>query len=358
MCHEIAERCLKSGDDAFKSIGSTHSVDGFDFVFSDDDAAITQAYIDNVRERVTPDHEVFFERHLDCSPWLGCEADGTPMGGTADCVLYDSVSNTLNIIDLKTGQGRVMADDGQLAIYALGAVHTLLAPVGVEPDQIRMVIVQPKIGHIDEHTLITADLRAFGEQVKAAAQAAMHPDAPLVPGQAQCRWCDAKGNCPAAADLAFATLPATLDPAPAAVEAIPDDRLAEILGKADYVEQFLSALRAEALRRLESGGRVPGWKLVQGKRGARKWADPEAVAEYLNKSVRLKREAYTKSEVLSPAALQKALVKSGELSDRQWAKLQELITQSDGAVGIAPESDKRPAMVVNTTAEAVFSEIE
>lgn len=301
---------------------------------------------------------VFFEQKLDCSPWLGFEADGTPQGGTADCVIFDLESDVLTVVDLKTGQQPVYANDGQLAIYALGAWHTLLEPAGLSPKRVCLVIVQPRINHIDEAELHFEDLLAFGDEVKLAAELAMHPEAPLVAGPQQCRWCDAKGFCTAAADLTFASLPETLDPAPATVEAIPDDRLADILSKADFVEQFLSAVRAEGLRRLETGGALPGWKLVAGKRGARKWVNPDEVEAYLAKSVRLKQSDFTKTELLSPAALEKALVKSGLLSPRQWARVQENITQSEGSVGIAPVSDKRPALVVDRSAEAVFAQFD
>jgi hypothetical protein len=52
MCHEVAETCLKKQTDAFGFIGRSFQVDGFDLVFTEDLCALTQAYIDRVREFV------------------------------------------------------------------------------------------------------------------------------------------------------------------------------------------------------------------------------------------------------------------------------------------------------------------
>jgi hypothetical protein len=45
----------------------------------------------------------------------------------------------------------------------------------------------------------------------------------------------------------------------------------------------------------------------------------------------------------SPTSIEK-LVKSEEIGPRQWAKIQDLITQSEGTPSVAPESDKRPQL--------------
>ncbi len=52
MCHEIAELCLRTGRDTFSLIGDEFEADGYRFTFEEADSAITQAYIDNVREVV------------------------------------------------------------------------------------------------------------------------------------------------------------------------------------------------------------------------------------------------------------------------------------------------------------------
>ena len=51
----------------------------------------------------------------------------------------------------------------------------------------------------------------------------------------------------------------------------------------------------------------------------------------------------------SPATADK-LAKANVIGPRQWPQVQALFTQSEGKPSVAPESDKRPAMV--TTADA------
>jgi hypothetical protein len=54
--------------------------------------------------------------------------------------------------------------------------------------------------------------------------------------------------------------------------------------------------------------------------------------------------------VISPTSAEK-LAKADALGERQWKKLQTLITQADGKPSVAPESDKRPALVITPTAD-------
>ncbi len=299
---------------------------------------------------------VFYEQRVDCSPWLGFEADGTPRGGTADAVVVDLALGICWVIDLKTGQMHVSANDGQLGIYALGVWYSILEPAGIEIEEFRLRIVQPRINNFDEHSMTFAELMAFGEEVAYLANLTQQPGAALVPGEKQCKFCGAKGNCPAAAEAVFATVPAVSE-APINIEGITSERLGYILQHADWIEGFLTAAREEAHARIKQGNTVPGWKLVTGKKGNRKWSDKYLVADYLSNTVRLKRDVWTKSEILSPAQMAK-LVKSEDLTERQMAKLEQWITQDDGKPALAHESDPRPALAGITTPEDAFLSIE
>jgi len=120
--------------------------------------------------------------------------------------------------------------------------------------------------------------------------------------------------------------------------------LAATLSKVDLIEDWCSAVRAEAHRRLTAGEPVPGYKLVQGKRGNRAWADPDA-AEAQLKAMRLKVEEMYDLKLITPPSAEK-LAKAKVIGPRQWPKLQDLITQSEGKPHVAPDSDPRPALTV------------
>jgi hypothetical protein len=106
---------------------------------------------------------------------------------------------------------------------------------------------------------------------------------------------------------------------------------------------------------LLNGNAVPGAKLVQGRKGARKWSDSEE-AEKLFKGMRLKQEQMYNFKLISPTQAEKLLAKE---SPRRWKKVEALITQPAGSPSVAPDSDKREALVIQPVAddfEAVTAE--
>jgi hypothetical protein len=78
--------------------------------------------------------------------------------------------------------------------------------------------------------------------------------------------------------------------------------------------------------------------------GNRKWADVEE-AEATLKAFRLKTEEMYDLSLISPTTAEK-LVGNKTIGPRQWKKLLPLITRAEGQPSVAPESDKRPALVV------------
>ena len=128
------------------------------------------------------------------------------------------------------------------------------------------------------------------------------------------------------------------------------DGIAVALSKVDMIEDWCAAVRAEAHRRLTAGDDVPGYKLVQGKRGNRSWSDAAAAEEAL-KAYRLKTEEMYDLKLISPTSAEK-LAKSKVIGPRQWPKLQALITQTEGKPAVAPASDSRPSITVAPVEDA------
>ena len=207
-----------------------------------------------------------------------------------------------------------------------------------------MVIHQPRLNHVSEWAQSVDDLESFGIAVKWAVGNALLPDADLVPREKACKFCRAKATCPAIRQQAldeFEVL--TPEPKEAA-----DDQLASAMSKADLIEGWIKSVRAEVERRLLHGVPVPGYKIVQGKRGNRQWGNKEE-AEALLKKMRLKVEEMYDLSLISPATADK-LAKAGVIGPRQWPQVQAMFTQSEGKPSVAPESDKRPAMVTSADA--------
>lgn len=123
-----------------------------------------------------------------------------------------------------------------------------------------------------------------------------------------------------------------------------------LLGEAiDLVEGWAKAVRAELERRMLAGSEVPGFKLVKGREGIRKFADP-AEAEKVMKSMRLKQDVMYDWTLISPTTAEK-LAADGIIGKKQWPKLQALITRSEAGLSVAPAADKRPAVAITPVAD-------
>lgn len=123
-----------------------------------------------------------------------------------------------------------------------------------------------------------------------------------------------------------------------------------LLGEAiDLVEGWAKAVRAELERRMLAGGAVPGFKLVKGREGIRKFSNP-AEAEAMMKSMRLKQDVMYDWTLISPTTAEK-LYADGIIGKKQWPKLQALIVRSEAGLSVAPAADKRPAVAITPVAD-------
>ena len=276
------------------------------------------------------------------------------LSGTVDIQIL--AGNTLELIDYKDGMGIVSAEGNmQLEQYAYGVLAGYKLPVnGVYPFEfVKMTIIQPKLvlkgmKPITSHTVTVRSLLDNMGTIITQAAATDKPDAPLVPGESQCKFCRAKGSCSALAsnvmkEVGIMFQPVvnqTLDVAQQSADKDPstmdDAQIAQIMEAAPLMRQLLEGVEAEALRRMQAGQTLPGLKLVNG-RGSRAWALPEAeMAEKL--TWEKKGEKVT-------------------LSERQLKRMeQEYVTKLAGKLTVVPESDSRPAVITN--AAPLFSAVE
>jgi hypothetical protein len=335
--HDLAARCLLDDSSAFAHMGETLPLGT---VVNQEMCIAVDDYTTYVRDVVkATGGELLVEQRLPIGHLTG-EADAH---GTSDVVVI-TPTGLLIVIDLKYGRGvAVEADNNpQLQIYALAALEHF--GLVADFDRVQMVIHQPRLGSVSEWTQTTAEMADFAEQVREAAEITRRADAPLIPTTAGCKFCKGKATCPALAEEVLDHFEA-IKPSPLTEP----DRIAMAMAKADLIESWVKAIRAEVESRLIAGQPVPGFKLVQGKRGNRKWTDEKA-AEELLKGMRIKHDLMYDYSVISPTTAEK-LAKSEEIGPRQWPKVAALITQSEGKPSVAPDSDKRPALVMSAVAD-------
>jgi hypothetical protein len=360
--HQVLTWALQEDRPASAYIGRSIAVEDWTFEVDDDMAGHVQTCIDYCLDLMGDDGVLFVDNRVNYSSYLGVPEHEA--WGTADVIVIRG--DEIMVVDFKYGRGVEVSAEAnpQMSLYALGALQ---AYHGVVADftRVRMAISQPRIAQApSEYDISVEDLEAWARDtasnaVVMAQKAMREHDSDvwlqffLQPGEKQCKFCKAKTTCPAlrgsvAASFAGA-MPATAEEFADLTALMPkqnDDPvwLAACLSKVDMIEDWCKAIRAETERRLLAGDQVPGYKLVQGKRGSRQWSDVKA-AEAALKAMRLKVEEMYDLKVISPTSAEK-LAKAKTIGPRQWPKLQELITQSDGKPHVAPESDARPALVV------------
>jgi hypothetical protein len=369
--HELAKWCLDAGNDAAAYIGRVIKIGDREFDVDDERAEYVQLYLDDIRSRKAAYEltgatvQMFVEQRLSIEHITGEKG----AKGTSDCVLIASWDDGLAeicVIDLKYGRGvPVFAENNyQGMIYAHAALHE--HSNFFDFTIVRIVIHQVRLSEKpSEWELTPAALTEWISTVAkpAAEQAQLYVDSvdfvPLamsdfVPGAAQCKFCKAKAVCPALAAHVEATIGEefavlnNLEPVGGiAVELLGNDRLGEIYESLDLIDGWMKAVRGRIEHELLNGNPVPGLKLVQGRRGARKWSSTDE-AEALLKSMRLKQDEMYQFKVISPTQAEKLLAKD---SPRRWKKAEALIVQPNGSPSVAPESDKRPALVIAPVAE-------
>jgi hypothetical protein len=232
------------------------------------------------------------------------------------------------VLDWKFGDGVMVnaENNDQLLFYAAAAMRTPAAQwVFEDVDEIELIIVQPP--EIRRWVTDKARVVSFEQELARAVRQAQQDGAELSPGE-HCRWCAAKPICPqmnGAIDRAIHQQIVKLD----------KDQLGEYLAKADMLEDWVKDLRALAFQVLESGGQVPGYKLVA-KRGTRQWVQDAAIEAWVDANGI--EDAYD-TKVKSPAQMEKVLKKHGkELPS-------DLVTTVSSGSTLAPESDPRPAVL-------------
>lgn len=377
--HTVLEKCIKAGmTDPMGMIGIT---------MSDHDGTFT---VDRARaERV----KLALDYLITAAAYLGGEVPAQvisetrvnpawftsrdDLSGTVDAQIRGRT--TLEIVDYKDGISPVAAENNlQLEQYAIGVLAECGLGTNV-PEQypwseVRMTIIQPKLAlkGMNPITTWTVPVKYLLDRVQvlsAEARATDDPNAPLVPGEKQCRYCPARGACAASASsviekvgIMFPSItetPATVDPLDLAHQSASKDpatmdnhQLCQIIEAAPMLRQLLEAADAEALRRMQAGQTIPGLKMVNG-RGSRVWNLPEEqMAEKLVKMGIPKGSIY-ETKLVSPAKAEKLAWEKRDgtkvqLTDRQLKRMdQEYVSRLAGKLTVAHESDPRPAVITN-----------
>lgn len=358
--HSVASAVLMNDGVALKLAGEVLRK----FYQSDEDFADALEYVDvyvqAVQNALTTgkDRTLLVEQNLSMEKWTSEKAGR----GTSDAIIIDLDIMELEVWDLKFGQGHVVyaAGNKQLRLYGLGAL-ALVESIYGKFKTIKMKICQPRRDHMSEETLTREELMAFGEEARRAGEIALsllkavqekRPAAVekyLTPSAEACLWCKGANTCKAREkmvhDAVFEEFTVvegnnpTIRIVPKPIEGdIPSE---EIL---DLIADWVKAKREWIEGRVRGGHPTPGWKMVLGKKGNRKFTDLAEV-ERLLKSLKFKKEQMYDVELIPLTKIEKLVPKA------KWKVFEDLIKQAPARPIVVSDKDGRPEYSTDSTAD-------
>ena len=348
--HQLGERCIENGTDPYDYIGEIIPVCGTGGDVVTNEIEVTLELAEAVSKYVEYVRGISGMRWLETRIYYG-NLLGVPEDeafGTGDCCILNGT--TLHVIDAKFGRGYVNpVRNKQMILYGAGVVDAL-ETVGERVDEIHLHVMQPRVSDKPVPYVMTrADLAHEVNLLRAAAQHSMEASISftslndekwvktyLTPGEYQCQWCPAAAACPAlravaddftaASDEEFGIV--------SLLEQMSGAELSKYQKQVNLVEMWMEAVKHETLARLTRGDKVPGYKLVKGREGNRRWADPVAAAEAFADVADV---AFEPPTLKTPAQLEKALKKDKE----RKALIEKLVVRNPARPTMTTSDDPR-----------------
>lgn len=321
-------------------------------LWQDEMVKTAEVYVDFLTEKAneygaaTP--HVAFEVRVDLSDYI-------PEGfGTCDCIMIGG--DTLRITDYKHGKGIPVSsiDNGQMRLYALGALKLFFPIYGDSIKRVCTAIVQPRITEdVTEEWLTVDELLKWGEtEAKPKAQAAYFGTGTFCAGE-WCRFCKGKAECRARAEYyagfsqyANADIEGRMSEADYAAREqadgygadvppiLSDAEIGALLAKAEGLAAWYADLQDYAREAILAGREVPSWKVVEGKR-IRAFKDADAALD------KMRSEGYDDAVLFDRKP--KTLAQLEKLTGKKrFAEVMgDLITWPPGKPTLVTADDKR-----------------
>ena len=346
--HQLAQTCLEKDRPATLFEGqvfneSKNFPEGFTVDAEMADAV--QVYLDYCNS--LGEGETHIEKRVDFSLYV---EEGF---GTADFIKIKD--NKIHVVDLKMGKGvKVNANNNtQGMLYALGVVwDSKLA----DNDLVHIAIVQPRLDHISEWSITVNELLTWArDEVKPKAEQAWNGEPIFNPGESQCRFCKAKPTCKALAEHSLQTAMDTFTDIPTEedlkeVHTLTHEEIGALLPRVNTLVNWAKSLEAHAFNELDKGEKIPGYKLVMGRSGNRKWTSEADIEEKLTRMGLQEEEIYSPAKILTPAQMCKVIKKK----DLSVTQIETYWNSPEGKPTIAVESDSRDEIWPSTG----FTDIE
>lgn len=230
----------------------------------------------------------------------------------------------------------------ELMLYALGALEAFGSLYDI--NEVAVTIFQPRRSNVSTWTIPVAGLETGAKKVvKPRAALAASEDGEFAPGE-WCRFCKLTPTCQTRAEANLAL--AKHEFAPPAELA--DVEIAQMLAQLPNLKARAVDVESHALSLTVNQGKTwPGFKLVEG-RSIRNYSDESAVAQ----ATEAAGVDVWDRKLKTITALEKQLGKK-----RFTTLLGDLVVKPAGKPTLVPESDKRPALEIQSAANE-FTAIE
>ncbi len=262
--------------------------------------------------------------------------------GTADAIMFNPMTEHLDVVDLKYGFTKVEAKDNtQLLLYAIGAVDMILNSSFERINSnykttikiITLHIAQPRINNFDTWTVSIEELQEWIKYFQIQSIKALTLKDQFNPSIDTCKYCNAKEYCPALksfVDNMTTELKQKMDNQELFVvndnKKITNDFIKEVLDNSALIKKYLEFVENTAMERLICGEEIPGYKLVrtEGRRKINKDAEVELHDCYGDKIY--------KKQLLSLGELEKVVGKRN---------LDTYAHKGNGSLAVVKDTDKR-----------------
>jgi hypothetical protein len=251
---------------------------------------------------------------------------------------------------------------------------------------IRLVVYQPRVDGQTEYVMPLEELEEFAAELRSRAATVENARRDhgkvsteqwnkvylnQAPNDVDCAFCRAKPTCPSANRTLEEFMMEGFDEVLSGEAVPPADQLHETLDLIDnhngrierlehlnklmklapFVEDMITAVRAEVERVLLDGQDVPDFGLDTGRKGARQFKDEEEAETLLNKQMRLAKDLIYTYKLKTPTQLEK-LTEPGPdgsaplLGETRWKRIAALVTQNDPKPTVKLKSKiKKPYVV-------------
>lgn len=293
------------------------------------------------------------ERFYETKVYFG-DVVGQPQeesSGTVDIASFDG--ETLYVSDYKFGHNYVNpVENSQGILYSIGLID-LLESVGYNIKDVHFNIIQPRTGNQitnGEYVVSREELRNKAKEIAKACDEAKRSltlkgkelEKVLVPGEKQCKYCKANYFCPALKKFATESVLALRDEFDVQdnvnldkktinenVQLMSDSKLGQALDMLPTLEILIDAVKKESLERALKGNNIPGYKLIEGRQGNRKWANEGTTASALI-NLGLHSDSIYNTKLVSPSEAEVLVAKALGISKAKAKdKIEEFVIRAE-----------------------------